>query len=65
MSADPTSRDALAAYVVAAAQALDLTVRPEWLDGVTTNLAITLRLARLVDAFPLPDEAEPVPVFKS
>ena len=33
--------------------------------GAERNLEVTLRLAALVEEFPLPDDAEPAPVFKA
>ncbi|HZN31240.1 MAG TPA: DUF4089 domain-containing protein [Xanthobacteraceae bacterium] len=47
----------------AAAIALDLPVEPAWKPAVKANLAVTLRFATLYAAFPLPDDAEPAPVF--
>ena len=35
------------------------------MPAVRGNLAVTLRLAALVAAFALPDDAEPAPVFKA
>jgi hypothetical protein len=32
---------------------------------VRANLEVNLRLARLVDAFELPDDAEPAPTFRA
>jgi Protein of unknown function (DUF4089) len=49
--------------VDAAARALDLPVAPEWRGAVKFNLAVTFALAELFADFPLPDEAEPAPVF--
>ena len=43
--------------------AIDLPVEPAWMPAVKANLEVTLRLARLVADFPLPDDAEPAPVF--
>jgi hypothetical protein len=53
----------LDAYVDASAVVLGLTILPEWRAAVRANLAMTLRMGALVDAFGLPDEAEPAPVF--
>ncbi len=50
-------------YIDAVAQVLMLTVEAAWRPAVRANLDVTLRLARLVDEFPLPDEAEPAGVF--
>jgi hypothetical protein len=50
-------------YVDAAAELLKLPLPPEWRDSVIRNLQVNIELAaRFVD-FPLPDEAEPAPVF--
>jgi hypothetical protein len=35
-----------------------------WKPAVRGNLEVSLKLARLVDEFPLPDDAEPAPVYK-
>lgn len=50
-------------YIDAAAAVLRLDVKPEWKGGVRVNLEVTLRMARQVEDFALPDEAEPAPVF--
>jgi Protein of unknown function (DUF4089) len=55
--------DPLDGFVDAAARALDLAVEPAWKGAVKTNLEITLRLASTFADFPLPDDAEPAPVF--
>jgi hypothetical protein len=57
------SAETLDAYIAAAADALLLPVDPAWMPAIRANLEVTLRLAKLVDEFPLPDEAEPAPVF--
>ena len=49
--------------VAASAQALGLTIEPTWRGGVKFNLRLILRIGALVDEFPLPDDAEPAPVF--
>jgi hypothetical protein len=53
----------LDAYIETSAVVLGLTIAPEWRAAVRANLAVTFRLAALVEAFELPDEAEPAPVF--
>ena len=58
MSADP-----LDDYIDAVAKALALPVEEAWRPAVRTNLDVSLRLARLVDEFALPDETEPAPIF--
>ena len=44
---------------------LGIPVDPAWREAIRANLEVTLRLAATVDAFPLPDEAEPAPVFRA
>jgi len=58
MAADP-----LDDYIVAVANALALPVMDTWKPAVRANLEVSLRLARLVDEFALPDETEPASVF--
>jgi hypothetical protein len=55
--------DPLDALVAAHAQTLGLSLDRAWQDGVKFNLGLILRLAALVDNFPLPDESEPGPIF--
>jgi 1-carboxybiuret hydrolase subunit AtzG-like protein len=57
------ARDPLDAFVDAAAHALALPVQPAWKGAVKMNLAVTLALAASFADFPLPDDAEPAPVF--
>ena len=52
-------------FIIASARALDLKIDKAWMPAVRGNLAVTLRLAALVGAFNLPDDAEPAPVFKA
>jgi hypothetical protein len=61
----PQQRDATDAMVAAAAQALGLPIDPAWQANVKFNLQLILRHAALVDEFPLPDDAEPAPVFRA
>ena len=58
MAADP-----LDDYIDAASKALALPVDDAWKPAVRANLDVSLRLARLVDEFSLPDETEPASVF--
>lgn len=53
----------LDAFMDASALVLGITIAPEWRDAVRANLDVTFRLGALVMDFPLPDEAEPAPVF--
>lgn len=57
---DPTDQ-----YIEAAAKSLGIALDPDWLPMIRANLETTFRLARLVEEFPLPDEAEPAPVFRA
>jgi 1-carboxybiuret hydrolase subunit AtzG-like len=56
-------RDALDAVVEAGAKALGLPLDPAWQANVKFNLQLILRHAALVEEFPLPDDAEPAPVY--
>jgi hypothetical protein len=60
-----TAPDSLDAYIDAAAGALAVPIEPAWKPAVRANLELTFRLAALVTEFPLPDEAEPAPVFEA
>ena len=51
------------ALIDGAAQALRLNIDPAWRDGVRFHLRLVLSHAARVDAFELPDDAEPAPVF--
>jgi len=50
-------------YIDAVSRALALPVEDAWRPAVRANLEVSMRLARLVDEFVLPDEAEPASVF--
>ncbi len=50
-------------YIDAVATALALPIEEAWRPAIRANLEVSLRLARLVDEFALPDAAEPAPVF--
>ena len=58
-----SSSDPLDDYIDAASKALGLPVEAAWKPAIKANLAVSLRLARLVDEFALSDEAEPASVF--
>jgi Protein of unknown function (DUF4089) len=60
MAADP-----LDDYIDAVAKALALPINDAWRPAVRANLDVSLRLARLVDEFALPDEAEPASVYSA
>jgi hypothetical protein len=55
--------DPLDDYIDAVSKAFGLPVEAAWKPAVKTNLEVSLRLARLVDEFALPDEIEPANVF--
>lgn len=50
-------------YIDAVAAALGLPVDEAWRPAIRANLEVSLKMARLVDAFPLPDEIEPASVY--
>jgi len=52
-------------YIDAVTKALALPVDDAWRPAVRANLEVSLRLARLVDEFALPDETEPASVFSA
>jgi hypothetical protein len=55
--------DPLDDYIDAVGKALALPIEAAWKPAVRANLEVTLKLARLVDEFALPDETEPASVF--
>ncbi len=55
---------AVEAYVLCAAQAIDLAIPAEYQQGVVDNYARILPLARLVMDFSLPPELEAANVFR-
>lgn len=59
---EPTE-DGIAALLEAAIAVHGLPVQPEWLTAALAHLTVIAEAARLVEAFPLDDEAEPGPVF--
>jgi Protein of unknown function (DUF4089) len=50
-------------FIEAAAHVLGLAIEPAWKPAIEASFATTLRLAASFMDFPLPDEAEPAPVF--
>jgi hypothetical protein len=61
--AKSTVRDPLDGLIAAAAHALALPIEPAWKPAIKFNLEVNLRLAGSFADFPLPDDAEPAPVF--
>ena len=60
MAADP-----LDDYIDAVAKVLALQIEDAWRPTVRANLEVSLRLARFVDEFTLPDEAESASVYSA
>jgi Protein of unknown function (DUF4089) len=52
-------------FIAASARVLALPVDPAWYPAIRFNLEVTFRLAKLDADFPLPDDAEPAPVFRA
>jgi hypothetical protein len=50
-------------YIDAVATALALPIEDAWRPAVRANVEVTLRMARMVDEFPLPDETEPAGIY--
>jgi NADPH-dependent ferric siderophore reductase len=59
------TRDSLDDFIAAAADALALPIDPAWRPAIRAHLEITLKHAELVEAFDLPDDAEPAPIFRA
>jgi hypothetical protein len=57
--------DHLDNYIDAVASALALPIEEAWRPALRANLEVSLRLAKLVDEFPLPDETEPASIFSA
>ncbi len=55
----------LDALMDATAGALGIPIDPAWRATIRANLAVTFRMAALIQDFPLDDEAEPAPVFRA
>lgn len=62
-SAAAAKQDFLDALVSASMPALGLTMDPKWRKGVSFNLGLVFYHAARVEAFSLPDDTEPAPVF--
>ncbi|HEV3499398.1 MAG TPA: DUF4089 domain-containing protein [Bradyrhizobium sp.] len=58
MAADPLDE-----YIDAVSKALALPIEVAWKPAVRANLEASLKIARLVDEFALPDQTEPASVF--
>ena len=64
-AAGSVTDEVLDRIIEASVKALNLPLEEAWRPAVRTNLRVTLQLAALVEDFPLPDEAEPAPVFRA
>jgi hypothetical protein len=59
------SEDLTDTWITSSAAMLGLPIETAWMPAIRANVEVTFRLAKLVDEFPLPDEAEPAPVFEA
>ena len=50
-------------YIDAVSKVLGLPVEDAWKPTIRANLAVTLKMARMVDEFVLPDESEPASIY--
>ncbi|MGC2775877.1 MAG: DUF4089 domain-containing protein [Bradyrhizobium sp.] len=50
-------------YIDAVGRALELPIEEAWRPAIRANLEVSLKMAKLVDEFALPDETEPASVF--
>lgn len=50
-------------YIDAVSSVLGLPVEDAWKPVIRANLAVTLKMARMVDEFVLPDESEPASIY--
>jgi Protein of unknown function (DUF4089) len=57
--------DHLDDYIDAVATAMALPMEEAWRPAVRANLDVSLKLARLVDEFPLPDEAVSAAIYST
>lgn len=57
--------DPLNDYIDVVAAALALPIDPARKPAVLANLVVTLKMARLVQEFPLPDEIEPASIYEA
>lgn len=62
---DEPDDEALTAFIEAGAKLLGLPLDPAWEPSLRGHMRVTLRHAALVEAFELPDEAEPAPLFRA
>jgi hypothetical protein len=58
-------RDPLYEFIEAGTRALNIKIEKAWLRAIGEHLLVTWRHGVVVAVFPLPDDAEPAPVFES
>ena len=59
------SDDLTDAWITSSAALLGLPIESAWMPSIRANVEATFRLAKMVDDFPLPDEAEPAPIYEA
>lgn len=64
MSDDPKQAE-LDAMITSGLALLGIRIDPDWQDAVRFHLGTIFRLAEPVLDFPLPDEADPAPIFRA
>ena len=52
-------------FIDVVSAALGLTIDETWKSSVRANLEVSMRMAQLVDEFPLPDEIEPAEIYEA
>ncbi len=57
--------DSMDTYIDAVADALALPVEAAWKPAIRANLDVTLKMARMVQEFPLPDEIEQASIYQA
>jgi hypothetical protein len=57
--------EALDSYIDAVALAMELPIEEAWRPAVRANLAVSLKMAQLVDEFALPDETESAAIYSA
>jgi hypothetical protein len=57
--------DVSESWIRSSAAMLNLPIESAWLPSIRANVEVTFRLAKLVEELPLPDEAEPAPVYEA
>jgi 1-carboxybiuret hydrolase subunit AtzG-like protein len=57
--------EALDGYIDAVATAMALPIEEGWRPAIRANLAVSLKMARLVDEFALPDETESAAIYSA